>query len=428
LASVTYEVSSVKYQRVYFCSYPDRVLVIRFRSNVPGKLGFTMRLSVTQENHLVTIDGNLVEVIGKIDDNNREFRVKIKVLNTGGIIKTDGKSLQVKDATKATIILAAATEYLPEPPMYNGADPDALTTQFINSAIEKSYKQLRKTHVNDYQALYKRVQLTLAGDPSYEKLPTNQRWEAFKNGSEDTGLKTLLFNLGRYLIISSSRPGSLPSNLQGVWNTYKRAPWNGNYQSNINLQLMYMPCGPINLLECQEPYIEWIKGLVIPGRETAEKYYGTTGWVSHTTGNIWGYTAPGVGMLWGIYPVGAAWHCRHLWEQYAFSMDKEYLKEEAYPVMKEAAEFWLANLVPYKEGLISAPTVSAEHGIETNQGKYISPTMPAEQASGNENYRYNIPGAYQDIEMIWDLFTNLLEASDVLGIRNSFLDSVKLAR
>jgi len=191
---------------------------------------------------------------------------------------------------------------------------------------------------------------------------------------------------------------------------------------------MYVPCGPANLLECQEPYLEWIERLVISGRETAEKYYGTTGWVSHTTGNIWGYTAPGIGMLWGIYPVGAAWHCRHLWEQYAFSMDKEYLEEEAYPVMKEAAEFWLANLVPYKEGLVSAPTVSAEHGIETNKGNYVSPTMSAEQASGNQNYRYNIPGAYQDIEMIWDLFSNVLEAAKILGIHNSFLDSVGATR
>jgi len=136
LARVAYEVNSVKYHREYFCSYPDRVLVMRFHSDVPGELGFTMRLSVTQKNHSVTVDGNLVEITGKIDDNNRDFRVKIKVLNTGGMIETDGKIIQVKDANSATIILAAATEYLPEPPMYNGADPEALTTEFVNSAVE----------------------------------------------------------------------------------------------------------------------------------------------------------------------------------------------------------------------------------------------------------------------------------------------------
>jgi len=428
LARVAYEVNSVKYQREYFCSYPDRVLVMRFHSDVPGELGFTMRLAVTQKNHSVTVDGNLVEIAGKIDGNNRDFRVKIKVLNTGGIIETDGKIIQVKDANTATVILVAATEYLPDPPMYNGADPNAFTTGIIHTALKKSYKQLKESHIKDYQLLYKRVQLNLAGDPLYEKLPTNQRWENFKDGSKDIGLKTLAFNLGRYLIISTSRPGSLPSNLQGVWNTFDRAPWNGNYQSNINLQLMYMPCGPVNLLECQIPYIDWIKGLVVPGRETAKKYYGTNGWISHTTGNIWGYTAPGVGLLWGIYPVGGVWHCQHLWEQYTFTMDKEYLEEEAYPVMKEATEFWLANLIPYKEGLISAPTVSAEHGVETTNGKYIDPTMSAERGAGKEGYRFNIPGAYQDIEMIWDLFSNVLEAADALGINGKFLDSVKAAR
>ncbi|MFC2087777.1 glycoside hydrolase N-terminal domain-containing protein [Bacteroidota bacterium] len=434
LAKVSYEIDNVQYQREYFCSYPDRVLVMRFQSNSPGKLGFSVNPEIVHENYAVTTKGDLFEISGKIDGNNREFRLKMKVLLEGGRIETDKEFLKVKDANSATVILAAATEYLPEPPLYKGADPEAVTTKVISNASNKSYKKLKSTHIRDYKNLYERVHLKLNGDPLFEKLPTNKRLERFKREGNDPGLKILLFNFGRYVLISTSRPGGLPVAFAGAWNNSYAYPeamcCKGNYMSNINLQLVYQPCGPLNLPECQIPYIDYTKKLVIPGRETAKKHYGTHGWVSHGNGNIWGFTAPG-SMLSGIYPAAAAWHCRHLWEQYAFTMDKEYLKAEAYPVMEEAAKFWLANLVPYKEGLISAPAVSAEQGAEVDDnGNYIDPTAHAYLAIRNrpENYRYNIPCPFQDIEMIWDLFTNVLEAANVLGINNSFTDSVKITK
>ncbi|MFC2087272.1 glycoside hydrolase N-terminal domain-containing protein, partial [Bacteroidota bacterium] len=435
VSTITYEINDVKYEREYFCSYPDRVLVIRFTSSVPEKLGFTMFSNVVQKNYSVHIDDNQYEIIAKTDGNDRELRVKIKIIHTDGVLENKDQKLQLKNASSATVILAAATEYLPEPPFYKGADPDILTTGYINRLDKLPYKKIKETHVKDYQNLYNRIDFKLEGNPEAEKLPTNERLNKLKEGRDDPGLKTLLFNFGRYVLISTSRPGGLPIAHAGTWNNASMYPdafcCQGNIQSNVNVQLAYQPCGPLNLPECHRAYIDYIKDLVVPGRETAAKYYGTGGWVSHTTGNIWGYTAPGRSLMWGIYPVGAAWHCQHLWEQYAFTMDKDYLKHEAYPVMAEAAEFWLANLIPYREGLISAPTVAAEQGAQVDEnGNYIDPTTHEYEAAREmpQYYRYNIPGAFQDIEMVWDLFTNVLEAAEVLGIYNGFTDSVRLTR
>ena len=427
LARVSYKMDGRGYQREYFCSYPDRVMVMRFTSSTPGTLGFVLRHDLTQATGAIEAKDGEMLVSGAINGNNRKYCVKIKVLNEGGSLIGRNGQLKVTGAKAATVIYAAATEYLPVAPDYKGADPDALTRSQIDAAAGKEYLELRESHVADYQRLYDRVELTMAGDPDMEKQPTNKRWEALKDGHrDDTGLKVLLFNLGRYLIISASRPGTPPSNLQGVWNGFPKAPWSGNYQSNINLQEMYWPCGPVNLLECQEAYIAWIEGLVVPGRKVARAYYGTEGWVSHTTGNIWGYAAPGAGINWGLFPVGATWHCQHLWEQDAFSMDKAYLKERAYPVMKEAAQFWLANLVPYEGALISAPTVSAEHGVQEKDGKYIDPTVGADTHAPRDGsaIRYTIPGAFQDIAMIGDLFAHVIAAADALAIDKAFRNKV----
>ena len=433
LGKVSYTMNGVRYEREYFCSYPDRVFVARLVSGAPAKVGCTLSFTAKQKKHTVVVGPDRLTVAGEIDGNGRRFQCVVKVLSEGGTIEAGEKSLHVQGADVVTVLMTAATEYLPVPPEYRGADPVALTEGVIGQAGKKTYKQLKNTHVSDYRELYGRVSLHLGDDgqavSAAEQLPTNERWERFNEGQEDRSLMEVYFNLGRYLIISASRPGSLPSNLQGVWNPDKRAFCNGNYQNNNNLQMAYWSCGPTNLLECQEAYIDWIKALVGPGREVAREHYGTKGWVTHTVGNIWGYTAPGAGLLWGMYPVGAAWHCQHLWEQYAFSQDKAYLRDEAYPVMKEAAEFWLANLVPFEGYLISAPTTSAEHGVEKVDGRYVDPSVSSEDGAGQGGvYALSIAGAYQDIEMIWDLFTNVMEAADVLEVDADFRRSVAEAR
>ena len=270
------------------------------------------------------------------------------------------------------------------------------------------------------------MKLILKGDELSEKLPTDTRVRQLQNGfTDDSSLKTLWFNLSRYLIISASRPGTLPSTLQGVWNTFEKAPWNGNFQSNINLQEMYWSCGPTRLTECENAYISWVKDLVESGRKTAEEYYGTRGWVSHSTGNIWGHTVPGDDILWGLYPSGAAWHCRHLWEHYVFTQDIDYLKNEAYPIMKEAALFWLENLTPYEGYLIAAPTVSAEHGIEMRNGSPVEfSTVNGEECAKKI---FTVP-AYQDIVMIYDLFSNVVDAANALHVDKEFSKNITIAK
>ena len=431
LARVSYKMDGRPYSREYFCSCPDRVMVMRFEAGQPGTLGFDLRHDLTQKAGEVETTGDEMRISGAVDGNNRRYCVRLKMLSEGGRVAVGNDRLEITGADAVTVIYAAATEYLSTPPDYKGADPDALTRIHVAAAAEKGYAELKKSHTADYRRLYDRVKLTMPGDPEMENRPTNKRWEVLKSGhTDDTGLQVLLFNLGRYLIISASRPGTLPSHLQGAWNSFAKAPWNGNYQSNINLQEMYWPCGPVNLLECQEAYIDWIEGLVVPGREVAREYYGTEGWVSHTTGNIWGYAAPGAGINWGLFPAGAAWHCQHVWEQYAFSMDRTYLDERAYPLIKEAAQFWLANLVPYEGGLISAPTVSAEHGVQQKDGQYIDPTVGADAGRPTDGsvIRYTIPGAFQDVEMIHDLFTHVIEAADTLSVDREFRDQTAQTR
>jgi len=267
--------------------------------------------------------------------------------------------------------------------------------------------------------LYNRVHFELAGDKEIEKLPTNERFVRLKQGKSDPGYKVLAFNLGRYMIISSSRPNTLPANLQGVWNAFYVAPWAGNYQSNINLQEIYWSCGNTNLLECQQAYIDWIDNLAISGKEVAKRVYGTDGWISHTVGNIWGHAAPIGGHPWGMYSMGSAWHCQHVWDQYAFSMDENYLKKQAYPLLREASVFWLDNLIPFNGYLITAPSISAEHGaLQTESG-----LNPAFHDFKSDKYVYSLTGVYQDMEMLWDLFTNTSKAAKIVG-EMEFADSL----
>jgi len=419
IGRVNYRIGFTEYNREYFCSYPDRVLSIRFNASTKGSISFSLGMDIVQDSFNITIHENCYQVKGFIDGNNRPFNVLFYVVNKGGRIYNENSVLHVEDADAVELFLTAATNYRLHYPDYTGEDPGIITSQILEKALELGYEKLLERHVSDYQFLYDRVKLSLEGDPVAEKLPTNERWQRLKKGNPDPGLKVLAFNMGRYMIISSSRPGTLPANLQGVWNNFKRAPWAGNYQSNINMQEIYMSCGPVNLPECQEAYIDWINDLSLAGSQIAEKCYGTGGWVSHTTGNIWGHAAPVGDIMWGTYPVGAAWHCQHVWDQFAFSTDTGYLLKTGYPLLKGASVFWFENLTPFEDYLISAPTVSAEHGALLTEDGY----NPAYHDFESDMYRYCLPGAFQDVEMIWDLFTNTYKAARIAG-EMEFADSL----
>ena len=423
LGKTEYEKSGVKYSREYFCSYPDRVLALKFTSDLEGALDLELGVEVIQDSSLVLISKNEFQLQGLINGNQRPFNVLVHVKNEGGSFGRSGQKLTLSGATSAELYITMSTNYKMEYPTYMGEDPAKKNRKVLEAVLPMDFEELKQRHIDDYRSLYDRVSLTLEHDPELARLPTNERFERLKNGGVDPGYKELAFNLGRYMVISSSRPGTLPANLQGVWNIFDFAPWAGNYQSNVNIQEIYWSCGPLNLPECQQAYVDWIDNLSISGAEIAKRVYGSNGWISHTIGNIYGHAAPVGSLIWGMYSMGSAWHCQHVWDQYAFTQDKQYLKRQAYPILKSASQFWLENLVPFEGYYITSPTVSAEHGaLLTEDG-----LNPAFHDLKSKNYRYNLPGVYQDMEMLWDLFTNTAEAANILG-ESFFADSLLEAR
>ncbi len=420
---VRYVMGKTTFEREYFCSYPDRMLAMRFTADRPKEISLRFTMDIVQDSSDIEISGTAFKVRGFIDKNNRPFVVLIRMRNHGGVVSREDDYLAVREADSVELYLTIATNYKMQYPDYTGGDPEEIADNILKTVDSKSYSVLKSRHISDYKSLYDRIKLTLEGDPEAEKLPTDERYRRIKSGEPDPGYKALAFNLGRYMIISSSRQHTLPANLQGVWNIFKVAPWAGNYQSNINLQEIYWSCGSLDLSECQQSYIDWIDNLSISGREIAKQIYGTNGWVSHTTGNIWGHAAPIGGHPWGMYPMGAAWHCQHVWDQFAFTQDMQYLEKQAYPLLKDASIFWLENLISYKGSYITAPSVSAEHGVlMTEKG-----LNPAFHDSISDKYHYSIPGVYQDMEMIWDLFTNTSAAAKLLGDER-FADSLLRVR
>ena len=426
LGNVSYKIGDTKFEREYFCSYPDKVMAFRFSADGKGKISFDIDHSLFYRPDQVAFKNNELTYNGLIFVNGLRYYIRIAVLPKGGTVSFANQKVSIHSSDEVTLLYTVDTEYKANGKNYKGTDPEKETKKVMESALKKGYDELKSAHIQDYKTLYDRVKFSLVGNADMAKLPTNERFKLLKMGTtDDSALKTLYFNLGRYLIISASRPGTLPSTLVGVWNNNEWAMWAGNFQSNVNLQEMYWGCGPTNLPECQEGYIEWIESLVPLGRKVAQAYYGANGWVSHATGNIWGHTAPGTDLKWGLYPAGASWHCRHLWMQYQYTGNTEYLKNRAYPIMKEAAGFWLENLVETDGKLISIPSVSAEHGIQTENGKVAK--YVTTNGEENENRFFTVPN-FQDIEMVYDLFSNVIKASEALGTDLEFRKKVAAAR
>jgi len=317
------------------------------------------------------------------------YEARLPVLSGGGEGAASEHRLSVLNANSAMILLAAATDF-------RGADPAEVCARQIEAARDKSFDDLLDAHVEDYRAYFVRTTLDLGAAPN---LPTNKRLDAVRQGAVDPALAALYFQYGRYLLISSSRPGTLPANLQGVWCYHIHAPWNADYHHNINDQMNYWPAEICNLAECHMPFLQYIDSLREPGRKTARVHYGADGWVVHTISNIWGFTSPGEYPSWGQFSAASGWLCQHLWEHYAFSGDREYLAW-AYPIMKESAEFYLDFLIEEKTHgwLVTAPSNSPENHFRTPDGKVGSVCM----------------GPSMDMQILTDLFTNCIEAATIL--------------
>jgi alpha-L-fucosidase 2 len=334
------------------------------------------------------------------------FEAKLKIIPEGGKLTATDEGLRLENADAATLLIAAATNY-------RGDDPQAVCDKQLAAAGRKKYPELRQAHLVEHRRLFRRVALNL-GDKDALGKPTDERLQAMKGGADDPALCALYFQFGRYLLISSSRPGCMPANLQGLWNEHIKAPWNCDYHININVQMNYWPAEVCNLSECHEPFFDLTDNLRPRGRKTAKDVYGCRGFVAHHTTDAWFWTSPIGNVQYGMWPSGAAWCCQHLWEHYAFGGDREFLQKRAYPIMKEAAEFFLDFLVedPKTGKLLSGPSISPENRFRTPEGKNSNLTM----------------GPAMDQQIVHDLFTNCIEAAEILGIDDQFIKQVKVAR
>lgn len=400
IARVSYTANQVNYLREVFSSSPDQTLVVHLTADKPGALTFTTRFSRSGSKAIVLASGNEITMNEHVGDGvGVILSARLRLITDGGTIKSDGDSIRVEKANSVIIFLTAATNYF-------GSDPKVITATQMDKAVKQSYNELKKVHIADYQSLFKRVSLDL-GTSDGNFFTTDSRIAAMQNGYVDTDLIELYYQFGRYLLISSSRPGGLPANLQGIWADGMRPPWSADYHININIQMNYWPSEITNLGELQEPFIDFIDALRPNARRTAKEVYGMHGIVAHYTTDPWHFTEPTGSIGYGMWPMGIAWSCQNIWDHFQFGGDVEYLRTKSYPIMKEAAEFCIDWLVtnPKTGYLVSGPSISPENKFEIPGG------------GGNASM---VMGPTMDHMIIRDLLQNTIQASIILNLDKPF--------
>ena len=406
IAKTTYRCKDVNFTREVFVTAVDNLIVVRIESDMDGQVAFDMTMTREQDAKVEAIAANILRLDGQCGDNGVRFSAYLQVDTRGGKVESKGDSLSITDANAATFFLSAATSYVSQTD--TSGNPHALCENYLTHIDTKPYAAIRAEHIAEHQSLFQRVDLNL-GSTDAENLPTDERLNAVKQGASDPALVVLYFQYGRYLLMASSRPGCLPANLQGIWNEHLNAPWNSDFHTNINLQMNYWVPEICNLPECHTPLFDYMDTLVEPGNRTAKIHYGADGWVVHHLSDVWGFTTPADG-IWGIWPVGAAWLCEHVWEHYRFGGDKDFLIEQGYPLLKGAARFILDFLVEAPEGtplagkLVTNPSHSPENSFLKPDGT-------------RSLFTY---AATMDLEIIYELFTNCIACIDVLGEDTEF--------
>ena len=372
ITATKYRVGDVTYTREVFASHPDNLVVIAISANKPSRIDCTIRLTSPHKDASANADGDRITLRGQVEEGGIRFEAVAQVKSEGGNgkIAVNGEGLHVTGAGALTIYLVAATNFKSYREL--GADPSARCKAILDKVSSKNMGSIISCF-RDYQSLFSRVSLELGRTPAADK-PTDVRLRDFHEG-HDPDLAALVFQYGRYLLISSSRKGGQPANLQGIWNESLRPPWDSKYTCNINTQMNYWPALTTNLAECQEPLVDAVNELAISGQSVAKNHYGAHGWVVHHNFDLWRGAAPINASNHGIWVVGGAWLCEHLWQQYLFTGDRQFLAERAYSPMKAASEFFLDYLVkdPLTGHLISGPSNSPEQG-----GLVMGPTMDHE--------------------------------------------------
>jgi alpha-L-fucosidase 2 len=402
IAKVSYRFGDLSFSREVFASPVDQVIIMSLAADRPGQISFVASFITPQKATIETEGNDTLVVRGENSGafgikGELKFQARARVVVRGGRTVAEKGKIIVSDANSALIMIAAATSYKNYRDV--SADPEALVTAYLNRIKGKSFAAMRSEHVREHQRLFRRVTLDLDVTEA-ANLPTDQRPAKFLEGV-DLQLATLYFQYGRYLLISSSRPGTQPANLQGLWNESMTPPWESKYTININTEMNYWPAETTNLSECHEPLLRMVTELVENGSRTAQIQYGARGWVCHHNTDLWRQTAPIDGPLWGFWPTGGAWLCTHLWNHYEFTGDKKFLGR-VYLAIKGAAQFFVDALVeePKHKWLVTCPSISPENVHPAGVAICAGPTM--------------------DMQILRDLFTQCIKAAQILGIDEDF--------
>ena len=374
LAVVQFKKDDVAYERDYFISYPANVMAIRFKADRPGKQNLTFSYAPNPvSTGSMSADGaNGLAYTAHLDNNGMQYVVRIHATAKGGTLSNADGKITIKDADEVVFLVTADTDYkinfdpdFKDPKTYVGVNPAETTRQWMDNAVTMGYDVLFKQHYDDYAALFNRVKLQLNPDQQSPSLPTAKRLQNYRKGQPDFYLEELYYQFGRYLLITSSRPGNMPANLQGIWHNNVDGPWRVDYHNNINIQMNYWPACSTNLNECTLPLVDFIRTLVKPGQKTAQAYFGTRGWTASISANIFGFTAPleSEDMSWNFNPMAGPWLATHIWEYYDYTRDKKFLKETGYDLIKSSAQFATDFLWRKPDGTYTAaPSTSPEHG------------------------------------------------------------------
>lgn len=409
VATTSFQKGNITYYREYFTSFTNDIGVIKLSADKKKAISFVLSLQ-RDERCKVETDGKTLVIYGQlsgdgISDNGMKYFGAVKVKLKGGKIEYQNNSIIVNNADEVEILVSMATNYL-------NPDPKSFALALLNKAGKLNYNTMKKEHIAKFEALFNRVNLSLPANAN-SNLPINKRLEAFVSDSTDADLAALYFQNGRYLLISSTREGSLPPNLQGLWAPQIHTPWNGDYHLNINLQMNLWPAEITNLSELQLPLVEYVKNMVKPGENTAKVFYNSLGWVTHILGNVWGFTSPSQDPSWGATNTAGAWLCQHLWDHYQFTLDKKYLAS-VYPVIKGASQFFSDMLVedPRNGYLVTAPTTSPENSYLMPSGRNVSICA----------------GSTMDNQIVRELFSNTISAAELLRTDSALIVELKAKR
>lgn len=412
VATTRYKVNGVTYQREVFASFPDNVIIVRLTADQPGKLNFKvgyespLDYKVSRKGKKLVLTGNGKDHEGVKGVIRMETQTQANV--DGGTMKVEEQNIVVEGATTATLYISAATNFVNYQNVNGNESKKA--SAYLVSALKHSYNEALQNHIAYYKEQFDRVKLDL-GTSEAAKLETTERIACFNEG-KDISLAVLMFQYGRYLLISSSQPGGQPANLQGIWNHKLLAPWDGKYTININTEMNYWPAEVTNLSETHQPLFEMVKELSVTGQGTARTMYGCKGWVAHHNTDLWRVTGPVDKAFYGTWPNGGAWLTTHLWQHYLYTGDKKFLAE-VYPALKGSADFFLDFMVkhPKYDWMVSAPSMSPEHGPNGEDTQKASTI---------------VAGCTMDNQIVFDVLSNALEASKIVNASTAYQDSLKL--